>query len=385
MDVAYNQHSPYSRHHGRSSTNLDHLTLAPLTSRLPLSDPDALPESTHHISYIEGRSAPTTPSILSRSSSRVSLRKPTNLSLPKSKSSTHLLVNQQQPRSGATTPGGTKLRKGITREEFNLTSLSAEDRNDSDWVLRAGAAISSSTRESKGQAWLVSRASSTSLQRDEDEEELERELAKEREQNSRINSRRGSSAAAAFDADDEFSPITTRRSLSFGPPTGISSRPMSRFGSRGNSRRGSRAGLFTPMGGEREGYFDERDFAQEELVEPDFVNAEEEEYETEDKAKQDEAIVRKLARASSLGLGGWVERMLGWSLFAVDEDGEDTEAETLDEKGDDSELSSRPSRRALDDITDVPPGEVMPPLRDEEAGGWQDAAWLLSVATKVLL
>jgi hypothetical protein len=139
------------------------------------------------------------------------------------------------------------------------------------------------------------------------------------------------------------------------------------------------------MGGEREGYFDERDFAQEELVEPDFVNAEEEEYETEDKAKQDEAIVRKLARASSLGLGGWVERMLGWSLFAVDEDGEDTEVETLDEKGDDSELSSRPSRRTLDDFTDVPAGEVMPPLRDEEAGGWQDAAWLLSVATKVLL
>jgi hypothetical protein len=59
--------------------------------------------------------------------------------------------------------------------------------------------------------------------------------------------------------------------------------------------------------------------------------------------------------------------------------------ETLDEKGDDSELSSRPSRRTLDDFTDVPAGEVMPPLRDEEAGGWQDAAWLLSVATKVLL
>jgi hypothetical protein len=27
----------------------------------------------------------------------------------------------------------------------------------------------------------------------------------------------------------------------------------------------------------------------------------------------------------------------------------------------------------------------MPLLKDDEAGGWQDAAWLLSVATKVLL
>jgi hypothetical protein len=296
-------------------------------------------------------------------------------------------VAQKQPRSGATTPGGAKLRKGVTRDELNLSTLSAKDRSDSDWLLRAGAAISSSARESKGQAWLVSRASSTSLtaQRDEDEEELERELARERDQASRRASRRGS-AAGAFDADDEFSPVTTRRSLSFGPATGTASRPISRFGSRVNSRRGSRAQLFTPVGGERDGYFDQRDFAQEEFVaEPDFVDVEEEGYDNEDDVKQDEAVVRKLARAGSLGLGGWVERMLGWSLFAVDEDGEETEVEILDEKADDSEISSRTSRKTLDGTTDPPIEEQMPPLRDDEAGGWQDAAWLLSVATKVLL
>jgi len=122
-------------------------------------------------------------------------------------------------------------------------------------------------------------------------------------------------------------------------------------------------------------------------AEPDFVDAEEEAEidEDQDEAKQDEAIVRKLARASSLGLGGWVERMLGWSLFAVDEDGEDAEVEIVDEKGENSELSSRTSRRTLDGTTESLAGEVMPPLRDDEAGGWQDAAWLLSVATKVLL
>ncbi|KAE9377848.1 hypothetical protein N431DRAFT_435017 [Stipitochalara longipes BDJ] len=385
MDVAYNQHSPFSRHHSRSNTNINHLTLAPLTSRLPLNDPDALPD-TQHISYIEGRSAPTTPSILSRSASRVSLRNQKNLSIPKSKSSTHLLPTRQ-PRSGATTPGGSRLRKGHTRDELSISSLSAKDRNDSDWLLRAGAAISSSTRESKGQAWLVSRASSTSLtaQNDDDDEELERELAREREQASRRHSRR-SSAAGTFDADDEFSPVTTRRSLSFGPATG-GSRSISRYGSRANSRRGSRAQLFTPMGGEREGYFDQRVLSDEFNAEPDFVDAEEEaEFdEDQDEAKQDEAIVRKLARASSLGLGGWVERMLGWSLFAVDEDGEDTEVEIVDEKGEDSELSSRTSRRTLDGTTEPIAGEVMPPLRDDEVGGWQDAAWLLSVATKVLL
>jgi hypothetical protein len=387
MDVAYNQHSPHSRHQSRSSTNLNHLTLAPLTSRLPISDSDDLPD-THHVSYIEGRSAPTTPSILSRSSSRVSLRKPAHITLPKSKSSTHLLVAGKQPRPTATTPVGTKLRNTVTRDELSLSTLSAKDRNDSDWLLRAGASISSSTRESKGQAWLVSRASSTSLtaQRDEDEEELERSLAREREQASRRGSRRGS--GATFDADDEFSPVTRRRSLSFGPPTGSRSRPMSRFGSRSNSRRGSRAQLFTPIGGEREGYFDHRDFAQEEFVtEPDFVNAEEEGYDNEDEVKDDEAVVRKLARASNSGLGGWVERMLGWSLFAVDEDGEegeDTEVETSDERAHGSDVSSKITRRNFDGPADQIALD-MPPLKDDETGGWQDAAWLLSVATKVLL
>jgi hypothetical protein len=265
--------------------------------------------------------------------------------------------------------------------------LSEKDRNDSDWLLRAGAAISSSARESKGQAWLVSRASSTSLtaQRDNEDEELERELARERDVSSRRESRRGS-VVGSFDADDEISPVTTRRSLSFGPMTGTGSRPLSRFPSRGNSRRGSKAQLFTPLAAEREGYFDHRDFAEEEFItEPDFVDEEEEGYENADTAKDDDAVVRKLARANSLGLGGWVERMLGWSLFAVDEEEEDTETEVVDERAEDSDLSSRTSRRTLDGPAEPLAKDVMPPLRDDEAGGWQDAAWLLSVATKVLL
>jgi len=381
MDVAYNQHSPYARHNSRSSTNLNHLTLAPLTSRLPLDTE----ESSHHISYIEGRSAPTTPSVLAHSS-RVSIRKATTPGLPKSKSSIHI-PSSRQPRSGTTTPGGSK-RKSATREDLNLSSLSGKDGTDSDWLLRAGTALTSSTRESKGQAWLVSRASSTSLtaERDEEEEDLQRELAKEREVTSRRGSRRGS-VVGAFDADDEFSPVTTRRSLSFGPATGTGSRPASRYGSRANSRRGSRAQLFAPLsaGLEQEGYFDRRDFGQEDFIaEPDFVDAEEEGEDDEDDAKNDEAVVRKLARANSLGFGGLVERMLGWSLFAVDEDGDETEVEVQDEKGEDSEMSSRASRLNLRGV-ETPMEDKMPPLKEGEQGGWQDAAWLLSVATKVLL
>ncbi|KAK2625323.1 hypothetical protein QTJ16_005692 [Diplocarpon rosae] len=280
MDVAYNQHSPYSRHHSRSHTNLSHLTLAPLTSRLPLSDADALPLPSS--SYIEGRSAPTTPSILSRSSSRVSLKRPMSIALPKSKSSTHLLVARKQPR-GATTPGGTRLKN-----ELNLSPYSEKDRSDSDWLLRVG----------------------------------------------------------------------------------------------------SKVQVLPPLGGERDGYFDQGGLVRQDLFsEPDFVDAEEEIYENEDEGKHDDAEVRKLARSSSQGLSGWVEKMLGWSLFAVDDDGED-EAQAMDEKAEDSEISPWTSSRDRDGIVDPMAEEVLPSLRDGpdgEVGGWQDAAWLLSVATKVLL
>jgi len=41
--------------------------------------------------------------------------------------------------------------------------------------------------------------------------------------------------------------------------------------------------------------------------------------------------------------------------------------------------------KALKELPQRPVEDVMPPPQNEEAGGWQDAAWLLSVATKVIL
>lgn len=96
-----------------------------------------------------------------------------------------------------------------------------------------------------------------------------------------------------------------------------------------------------------------------------------------------EDIVRKLAWANSNGMGGWVERMLGWSLFAVDEDGEEMEDSDARENGDASDISSK--RGGAFDGSLEPQISNMPALKEDSTGGWQDAAWLLSVATKVLL
>jgi hypothetical protein len=261
--------------------------------------------------------------------------------------------------------------------------LTASDRKDSDWLLRAGALISNEARESKGQAWLVSRASSTSLTATRDEEEeKEKDAQSER-------SRRGSAAGLGW-ADDEFSPLTTRN-MAWGSSR-AGSRVGSRFGSRTHSRRNSRAGLggLTPLRLDRDGrmgYFEghEGDI----VVEPDFVDVDDELIEN-DESLDDETLVRRLAKRSSFGLQGWVEKMLGWSLFAVgeeeeDDDDDDDETEDTTDESDASRLRQRerqrPNPEAHGSLID---GENIPAPKSEE-GGWQDAAWLLSVATKVLL
>lgn len=299
--------------------------------------------------------------------------------MSKSKSSTNVTTPTRV--DGRVT---SKARARAAKEGLTLSSLSNKDRGDSDWLLRAGALLSSEARESKGQSWLVSRASSTSLtaQRDEEEEALEKELAKERESRRNSMSRRNSTAAA--DADDEFSPLATR--MSFGGSRSVS-RFGSRAGSRTHSRRGSRV-LFTPLTGldmtrekTRDGYFDAN---EEMLAEPDFVDIDEELLYDADEAAQDDVIVKRLTKKGSLGLGTWIEQLIGWNLFAMDEDPEDTDNETEDEVVTDTSQNAAALRRRKDVLPRAVDSERVPPPANDE-GGWKDAAWLLSIASKVIL
>ncbi|KAK1596150.1 uncharacterized protein LY79DRAFT_509876 [Colletotrichum navitas] len=381
MEEAYKQYANQARRKNRSSTNLNHLSLAPFTSRLPLQDDDALPDyltSPHHnTSYLEGKSAPTTPGLLSRSPARsashVRRSSVPHADLPKSKSATHLAPaasdrksHNRKSVSGTTSPA---VRRRKDKDDFSV-----RDRNDSDWLLRTGALISNENREFKGQAWLVSRQSSTSLtgMRDADEEAFERELARERELASRRSSRRGS----LVDLDGAYT---------------HSARP-SRPGSRSASRVGNRSQMLTPM--ERhsldEGYFPRHE-GEDYIPGPDFVNLDEqlESYEP-DTTQDDEAAVRRLVKGERAGGASWVGNLLGWPLFAVEENEEESDDEDADGEfeveGDEEgarELHRSWSARHFESVIDAPEGLIPPPKANE--GGWQDAAWLLSVATKVLL
>lgn len=377
MDVAFNQHSSHSRRKNRSTTALNRLSLAPLTSKLPLDDHDdytAEPLSAPprgNTSYLEAKSTPTTPRLLSRSPGRShshtrgGASTPTRR-LPKSKSAVHLPVSNGRNSLPDTLPSRGKRR----RDDFALTS----DRADTDWLLRASAVISSETRESKGQSWLVSRASSTSLAggRDEEEEAFERELARERELASRQASRRGSVAPPEDDAGYFASPST------------------SRFGSRSHSRVGSRTQVMSPQEYRAaDGYFAQQHQEESLVAGPDFVNLDERlEAIEQDTSQEDEAHVRRLVKRGSTGVGTWFDSVLGWGLFSVEENEEEDDSD-CDEEGtecgaeDPIQERRKSSVRQFDGAATASEERMPPPKADE--GGWQDAAWLLSVASKVLL
>ncbi|KAI3327908.1 hypothetical protein HD806DRAFT_519824 [Xylariaceae sp. AK1471] len=368
MDVAYKQHASHARRKNRSATNLNHLSLAPLTNRMPLTDAEQLPEFIapplhHNPSYLQGKSAPTTPRLLqspsqTRSNSPHQRRSSIHnahgaaTALAKSKSTTHLQVHRGN-RHGI---GGLSPLPRRRHDE--------DSRRDSDWMLRTGALLSSEARESKGQAWLASRASSTSLtgMRDADEEAYERELAREKELASRRNSRRGS--AVGFEEDI------------------VSPGSRSRYGSRSHSRVGSRSHMRTPL--ERvaqDGYFSQ-ELTEENIPGPDFVGLDEKLEAIEvDTSQADEATIRRLVVRRSSGVGGWM-----WSLFAVEENDEDSD--TADGDLTDVETESQLPRSAstidFEGFSSIPESQIPPP-KGEESTGWQDAAWLLSVASKVLL
>lgn len=280
------------------------------------------------------------------------MQDPLSTKLPKSKSTTHLAnSNARRAGLGALSP--------LPRHHGSST----KERSDSDWMLRAGALISSEMRESKGQAWLASRASSTSLAgvRDPEEEAYERELARERELASRRSSRRGSMASAE---DDVYS-------------------QGSRYGSRSHSRVGSRSRLRTP--GERllhEDYFNQDGSGEEFIQGPDFVSLDEklEAFEI-DTCQSDEAAVRKLVSRKNAGVGSWM-----WSLFSVEENDEESDTADGDISDGETEGSHLPRSAStvdFDRVSNAPEEQIPPPKSNE--GGWQDAAWLLTVASKVLL
>jgi hypothetical protein len=389
----------------RSYPNLHNLSLAPLSAKYPLDasappSPDEHAVHTPRTSYIAPKTAPTTPGILSlsqsRSNSRARRAKPgyaydgyfVNANnpvrdvgeIPKAKSTSTLHPGVSFADDNGT--GRHHVRKSTAPIQLRMPLVRHHTADvDDEWWHRAGLAIAGETRDSKGQGWLVRRDSSTSLVAADDEDTHD--------------AKRMALLSGEYLHGDEFPTFSPRMSR-----TG--SRYQSRVGSRvpsaRQSRRGSRAGSKVDLGmspvSARHSLdlpsFDER------FMEPDFVEVDEE-------SSGDEEEVARLARNNTT----WIDRLIGWTLFSVDEDGE---ASSEDEEGQEEEFLPQnmtreelrlrreveAKRRKMEREAIVAAAKVKardkeeeegtPDLQrpPEEGGGWQDAAWLLSVASKAL-
>jgi Protein of unknown function (DUF3984) len=155
--------------HRRSHPNLQHLSLAPLTPKYPITpsdynayfDPDTSQlHTSSSLSHIASMPSPS--GILSHSDSRANSKTRPR----KSKSSVSIRVRSGTPRGALTSEGfGGKIADSAyprNRQHPSENNLGPR-KNDSSWILQTGMALTEGSRESKGQSWLAKRASSTSL------------------------------------------------------------------------------------------------------------------------------------------------------------------------------------------------------------------------------
>ncbi|KAK0263240.1 hypothetical protein LTS09_002431 [Friedmanniomyces endolithicus] len=400
----------------RSNTNLANLRLAPLSTRF--ADPpelenanktpnDESPKVTfaqQHSSYIQGKSAPSTPGILSRNSSRRhvggGLSRRGSLydddvqyhyggvrqgsiaadraemgsgQIPKAKSEATLFNRQRRTsRDGASLKGQQMYGRSKTGTSTPRRKSGFRNTDEEDWFARASAATHEIVQEAKGQSWLASRNCSTTLTHLESDDDVEDEGYEEMAAQSASHVRSGGPSA-------EMSPSAARiKSPMWG------SRYGSRSASRRTSRRGSFTGTRTPMAApgslDMTSYFAEDPLAVP--IEPDFVLAEVDDGEGRD----EEGEVARLSDQHSYGLGGIVDRLMHFNLFSVAEKEEMTTDE--EDRGNGTE-DERDQRRAAAAKKKRNEGQVVlppaPPGGGEQGeGSWQDAAWLLSVASKAI-
>lgn len=307
----------------------------------------------------------------------MTMRREIGRAMPKAKSDAALIIqrtntgamdkqtrSQRQRHHSRTSTGGT------TTPRIKIKRHAAED----DWLTRTGATANAILQESKGQSWLSLRASSTTITQLQDTTDEEDEGYEEMAAQSARASRQQL-------VDEELSPVSTK-----------ASRWGSRYGSRTASRRTSRRGSIaagttgsrTPLAMTAQDgamdYFGEDNFSP---IGPDFVDA------NEDSEDPDEAAVASFVQNRSFGLGGFVDRVMNFQIFNVEEREETTEEEGEQESETEEQAKARMAAEAmrkkeakqkLVQRSTSKEGEA----GDGDEGGWSDAAWLLSVASKAI-
>ncbi|KAJ9196999.1 hypothetical protein DTO166G4_2596 [Paecilomyces variotii] len=380
----------------RSYPSLQHISVAPLTSRIPLDDDPEFedyfsrdrrelgstytPQGAVKTSYLSSASVPSTPPILShsRSGSRVRQYNRSRSANRGPLSETNLKgLDSSEPLHHHHPHDGEKRRTTSYRHKHTSGLI----HQDPEWVLRAGLALAASTREEKGQSWLVKRDSSTSLV--------------EQEQETVLPSRHD---------------VIGRKSRSGRATPVPASRRASR--SRGGSKKGSRVDLTMTTTDSTVGcnYSQAVSPAEAQHFVPDFVEDHVrsemasmrqdylEEYlsssasETDSEYDIDEIELQRLTRERGFGLGSWLDRFVEWTLFGVDEEwpptiapvasGAEESVTFREDAHDGEEQHTEEDHHALSSEEDNHGVNIEKP---GDKGGWSDAIWFFRVVKNAVV
>ncbi|OJD18869.1 hypothetical protein AJ78_01124 [Emergomyces pasteurianus Ep9510] len=442
MESLAHSNIPNSFRSRRSHTSLHHISLAPLTSRFPVDDDDG-PDSDYFysnqddsgpsrrfaysphpatMSYLASVSVPTTPPILSRNPSYSSLSK------KKTSPSLSQMSDTKLDKMGSEQARHHRRAKSYISQRPKLYNTAK--RQDSEWLLRAGSLLSSATREEKGQSWLVKRASSTSLAAEEiPDNERRRNSHHSRHTHSRrprsglstptILSRRPSSShpaskfcsgadlsmtaahlagqsleSRASIPDDtvglvpDFVDENLRNEMSamYPSPIGQATTPRER------GVRGFDDSLYPTLSRRNSALDSSFSASTSELSDSEI-----------DEEEVDEAEMQRLTRERGLGLGRWIDRLVEWTLFNVEEEipfvnvepprqarqlgdiQHQTHADKLrNASNPDQEPSETESEN--DQGTDEDENSTVLPIENPgDKGGWSDLGWFLRVVKSLVI
>ncbi|KAK2813102.1 hypothetical protein FQN50_000779 [Emmonsiellopsis sp. PD_5] len=464
MESLSHSRTPSSFRSRRSHSSLQHISLAPLTSRFPLDDDDddganldsfysrddasrterryAYYSHPGTTSYLASSSVPTTPPLLSDS------RNASYTNLPKRKTVTNLT------KMGDATLDTMNVEQVLHHRRTKSSGYrpklpSTHGRQDSEWLLRTGLAMASSAREEKGQAWLAKRDSSTSLVSDANDDEARKRHShhshhsRGRRQRSGLStpyalSRRGSSshsanrygsradlamtAASPAGQGPDIAHLMSDDAVGLVPDfvddnirhemASMSPWSSDHYSTRPTSQRGGMRGFdsrtyTTATGSRRNSAFD----ASFSASASDFSDSDTD----SDESEVDEAELQRITRERGLGLGSWVDRLVEWTLFSVEdevpattttaasagtgparyqrrvgdiqhhrspsgESDQQTESEQGTSEGGGGAEEESHFVRGDDAVPDSLPVE-----KPGEKGGWSDIGWLLRVAKSVVL
>ncbi len=225
--------------------------------------------------------------------------------------------------------------------------------------------------EEKGQAWLASRHSATSLSSPREEE--------------------GYDALAYSPERKGGDGMVVRGSFGYHAPRSV---PPSRFASRVGSRVGSRRGSRVDLGGVGKrrvssgvdvGAAAAVAGGAVEGIEPDFVDLGDEDEDPREEGARDTVDEGEMRRLVLGRVGGWVDWMVGWmdlrgEVIEDDEDERDEEQEEGEEGANEPGHEVRGIERSKGAVGDMGKEEVIGVPAPGEGGVWDDARWLMKIA-----